>query len=82
MLRTLKKALDIDIAYSVNSFIYVLKKLPIFKDLFTNDVYSSKTIKCIVTIIGLILSLGREIFLIFIILLFLLFLINYFQIIW
>lgn len=66
MLRTLKKALDIDIAYSVNSFIYVLKKLPIFKDLFTNDVYSSKTIKCIVTIIGLILSLGRAIFLKFI----------------
>lgn len=66
MLKTLKKTLDIDIAYSVNSFIYVLRKLPIFNDLFTDDVYSSKIIKQIVSVIGLILSFTRAIFLKFI----------------
>lgn len=66
MLSTLKKALDIDITYSVNSFIYVLRKLPFFKDLFTDDVYSSRIIKKIVNLIGIILSSGRAIFLKFI----------------
>ncbi len=54
-LRTLK----IDTVYSVNSFIYSLRKLPILKDLFTNDIYSSKVLKKIVGIIGIIFSLGR-----------------------
>lgn len=66
MLNTLRKSLDIDIAYSVNSFIYILRKLPILKDLFTDDVYSSKVIKKIVGVIGIILSFGRAIFLKFI----------------
>lgn len=63
MLRTLKIALDIDIAYSVNSFIYVLRRLPIFCDLLTEDVYQSKVIKKIISILGLIFSSCRAIFL-------------------
>ena len=45
MIRTLKKSLQIDICYSVNSFIYFLRRLPIFKDLITRDAYSSKFLK-------------------------------------
>ena len=63
MLKCLKQSLEIDIAYSVNSFIYVLKKLPILKDLITDDIYSSKNLKSIVGSIGIVLSLGRVILL-------------------
>ena len=59
MIKTLKKSLEIDIAYSVNSFIYVLRKLPILKDLFTEDIYSSNIIKKIIGLFGILFSLGR-----------------------
>jgi hypothetical protein len=62
MFKCLKTSLDIDVAYSVNSFIYTLRKLPILKDLLTDDSYSSKTLKTIIKFIGIILSLGRLIF--------------------
>ena len=45
MINVLKKTLQIDYAYSVNSFIYVLQRLPIFSDLLTKDAYSSKLLK-------------------------------------
>ena len=35
MLNVLKKTLQIDYAYSVNSFIYILQRLPILNDLLT-----------------------------------------------
>ena len=63
MLKCLRQSLEVDIAYSVNSFIYVLQRLPIFKDLITNDIYSSKNLKKIVGSIGILLSLGRVILL-------------------
>ncbi len=63
MLKTLKKALDIDISYSVNSFIFILRQLPIFKDLLTNDIYSSRIIKKIIKFFVLIFYLARAIFL-------------------
>lgn len=63
MIRALYYTLKIDIAYSVNSFIYALKHLPIFKDLLTDDAYSSKLLKKLVSIIGIIFSLGRALFL-------------------
>ena len=59
MIRTLRMNLKIDIAFSVNSFIYSLRKLPIFRDLFTDDIYKNKTLKRIIGILGLILSLAR-----------------------
>lgn len=59
MINCLIKSLEIDIAYSVNSFIYTLSKLPIFKDLITEDIYSSKFIKKIVGIFGVLFSIGR-----------------------
>ena len=48
MINALVKTLQIDLNYSVNSFIYVFSKLPILKDLITNDSYKSKSIKTIV----------------------------------
>lgn len=63
MINTLLKTLQIDIAYSVNSFLYVLGKLPILKDLITNDIYKSKWIKKIVSVFGLLFSFARAIFL-------------------
>ncbi len=63
MINILHKTLQIDIAYSVNSFIYVLRRLPIFKDLITDDIYKSKTIKRIIGFFGMILSMVRALFL-------------------
>lgn len=63
MLNVLKKTLQIDYAYSVNSFIYTLQKLPIFNDLLTKDAYSSKMLKRIVGIFGITISALRTIFL-------------------
>lgn len=76
MIRALRYTLEIDIAYSVNSFIYILRRLPIFKDLLTEDAYSSKVLKRVVSIIGIIFSLGRALFLKFMYF-FILFIISY-----
>ncbi len=59
MIKTLGMNLKIDIAFSVNSFIYSLRKLPIFRDLFTDDIYKNKALKKIIGIFGLILSFTR-----------------------
>ena len=59
MFNCLKKSLDIDTAYSVNSFLYALSKLPVFKDIISSDVYSDKTLKKIIGIFGMIFSFGR-----------------------
>ena len=63
MFSTLKKSLQIDIAYSVNSFIYFLRKLPILRDLITKDAYSSKFLKRFIELIGFIFFAARSIFL-------------------
>ncbi len=63
MINTLLKTLQIDLYYSVNSFIYILSKLPILKDLITNDIYKSKTIKRIVGFGGILFSIARAVFL-------------------
>lgn len=59
MSRSLKMSLKIDMTYAINSFIYVLSKLPIFRDLITEDIYKSRVLKKCVGILGIILSLGR-----------------------
>ena len=63
MINALLKTLEIDIAYSVNSFIYMLSKLPILNDLITNDIYKSKVLKKIVVFFGIAFSLARVLFL-------------------
>ena len=66
MINVLLKTLQIDLYYSVNSFIYVLSKLPILRDLITKDIYKSKWIKRVVGIIGILFSIARAVFLKFI----------------
>lgn len=56
MIKTMRSALKIDMTYSINGFIYTLKKFPIFKDLFTDDIYSSVILKKIVRLILIVLS--------------------------
>lgn len=59
MINCLYQSLKIDTYYAVNSFFFFLRKLPIFKDLITDDIYKDSGLKNIVGIIGLLLSLGR-----------------------
>ncbi len=59
MFNCLKMTLKIDIAYAINAFLYTLRTLPIFKDLLTEDIYKSKSIKNILTILSLFLSILR-----------------------
>ena len=59
MINTLVNSFKIDMSYATNSFIYILRKLPILKDLITEDAYKSKALKSIVRIISSIFSFGR-----------------------
>ncbi len=62
MLNTLKMSLKIDMTYAINSFIYTIKKTPIFKDLFIDDsLYKSKKAKAFIRLLGIILSSFRVI---------------------
>lgn len=61
MISTLKMSLKIDMTYAINSFIYMLRKLPIFKDLFTDDIYKSQLLKKCVRLLSILLSGGRMI---------------------
>lgn len=63
MSKYLIKSLQIDINYTVNSFIYTLRGLPILNDLITDDIYSSRIIKKIVYIIIFLFYILRAIFL-------------------
>ena len=48
----LKESLDIDITYTTNSIIFILRKLPILKDLITDDIYSSSGLKSLIRFIA------------------------------
>ncbi len=63
MINYLTKSLEFDLIYSVNSFLYVLKGLPIFKDLLTEDVYKSGLLKRIVSAFMIVFLLARSLFL-------------------
>ncbi|MBQ2640233.1 MAG: hypothetical protein IJF92_05705 [Bacilli bacterium] len=63
MFNVLRMSLKIDINYAINSFIYTLKKAPIFKDLFVDDsLYKSHKAKSIIRVLAIILSSFRIIF--------------------
>lgn len=63
MINSLKTSFKIDITYAINSFIYNLKRFPIFKDLFPDDsLYKSEKAKAVIRVLGLILSTGRMLF--------------------
>ena len=62
MINCLYKTLQIDVAYSVNSLIYTMVKMPYFRDMFDNNVYDNRNVKKIVGIVGMILSFLRALF--------------------
>lgn len=62
MFKTFYYSIKIDTYYAINSFIYILKKMPILKDLLTDDCYTSGFLKFISGIIGVILSLTKMFF--------------------
>ncbi len=59
MLKTFYYSLLINTHYTFNSFLYILRKLPIFKDLITEDAYHSNFIKSIGTIFGTIIKVCK-----------------------
>lgn len=61
MFKTLYYSKKIDIYYSLNSIIYYLRKLPIFKDLMTDNIYKSSFVKTIFGIISIIFSIIKKI---------------------
>ena len=62
MFNILKMTYKIDMTYAINSFIYSIKHLPIFKDLFPdNSLYKSKKLKAVIRILGILLSSARVI---------------------
>lgn len=63
MIKSLYYSLKIDTYYAVNSFIFSLRELPIFRDLFTEDSYKDSFFKNILGIFGFISSLFRIFFL-------------------
>ena len=63
MFNTLKMSLKIDYTYKINSFIYNLRKLPILKDLITNDLYKSKNLKFLFNFIIIIYLCLKSLFL-------------------
>lgn len=63
MINYLVKSLEFDLIYSVNSFIYILKGLPILKDLITDDIYKSNFIKRLVSIFIILFFIARSLFL-------------------
>ena len=62
MFNILKMSYKIDMTYAINSFIYSIKHLPIFKELFPdNSLYKSKKLKAVIKILGIIKSTARVI---------------------
>ncbi|MBR2827860.1 MAG: hypothetical protein IKE70_01335 [Bacilli bacterium] len=60
MWNSLRKSLEIDTIYSMNSFIYTIGKLPILRDLFTNDIYKNTSSKKVLGFFGVIFSLLKK----------------------
>ena len=63
MIKTLLKSFEIENAYTVNSYIFILRKLPILKDLLTDDAYSSVTLKKIISIFCILFTFFTKAFL-------------------
>ena len=57
MIKTLFLNFKINSYYTINSYIYNLRKLPVMKDLLEEDAYKYNSVKVIGFIFGLILSI-------------------------
>lgn len=59
MINVLKTSFKIDMAYAINSFIYIIKKVPIIRVLVSDKFYSSIFLKKFVQVLGIILTSFR-----------------------
>lgn len=59
MINCIKMSLKIDRTYSINSFIYMLRKLPVLKDLLTDDIYKSESIKKYIRLLMYLYAAGE-----------------------
>lgn len=59
MINIIKQSFQIDLAISINSFIYLLKKTPIIKNVLPNNLYQNKTLKIIAFVLSILFALGR-----------------------
>jgi len=59
MINYIKMSMKINRVYSINSYIYLLRKLPVLCDLFTNDIYKSKLLKSILGLIANLINIGK-----------------------
>ena len=60
MIKTLKKSLDIDLTYSANSLIFIIRKIPILNDLITDDIYKSYGLKRLIRYIMIIINIFKK----------------------
>lgn len=60
MIKTMYYSLKLDTYYAVNSLIYTLRKVSIFRDIFTEKAYQSKLLKFIIGFFGFLLSLFKS----------------------
>lgn len=63
MIKTLLKSYEIEKSYTVNSYIFILRKLPILNDLLTDDAYNSVVLKKIISIFFILFSFFTKAFL-------------------
>ena len=63
MIKTLLKSYEIEKSYTVNSYIFILRKLPILNDLLTDDAYNSVVLKKIISIFFIFFSFFTKAFL-------------------
>lgn len=63
MIKYLSKSFEFDLVYTVNSFLYILKDLPILRDLLTDDIYKDSILKKIVKTFMIIFFIARALFL-------------------
>ena len=59
MINVLKTTFKIDMAYAINSFIFIIKKIPVIRLLVSDKFYSSNFLKVFIRIFGIILTSFR-----------------------
>ncbi len=62
MINTLKTALKIDLTYSINSYIYIFKKLPILKKIIDGNAYKNDKFKKFIRMFSVFISMCKAIF--------------------
>ena len=60
MINTLSKSLQIEVTYTINSFIYFLRKIRIFRNMFKDNIYAETNLKKLVGFGVIIFSFLRS----------------------